>query len=187
MGGGSRHEQLALGETPNTAARVQGQAEPDEVVISAATQRLVAGLFELEDRGRHALKGISTPQSLYRVTAEGMVQSRFEAAVRSGLTPLVGRTEELQFLQQRWKQAQAGNGQAVLVGGEPGIGKTRTAQELGSHAEVEVASRFDRSADSASYPKPNTLKLSKNISAPSGSTTFKATIPTRPEPWLASV
>ena len=137
MGGGSRHEQLALGETPNIAARVQGQAEPDEVVISAATQRLVAGLFETEDRGPYDLKGISTPQPLYRVTAGSTVQSRFEVAVRSGLTSLVGRTTELQFLQQRWEQAQAGHGQAVLVSGEPGIGKSRLVQEL--KAEVAQA------------------------------------------------
>ena len=130
MGGGSRHEQLALGETPNVAARVQGKAEPDEVVISVATQRLVAGLFETEDRGLHELKGISTPQMLYRVTAESLVQSRFEAAVQSGLTPLVGREDELAFLHQRWTQAQTGNGQAVLVSGEPGIGKSRLMQEL---------------------------------------------------------
>ena len=69
MGGGSRHEQLALGETPNIAARVQGKAEPDEVIMSAATHHLVAGLFETEDRGRHELKGISALQPLYRVTA----------------------------------------------------------------------------------------------------------------------
>ena len=70
MGGGSRHEQLALGETPNIAARVQGKARPDEVVISVATQRLVAGLFETQERGLHELKGISTLQALYRVTAK---------------------------------------------------------------------------------------------------------------------
>ena len=143
MGGGSRHEQLALGETPNIAARVQGKAEPDEVVISAATQRLVAGLFETEDQGRHELKGISTPQPLYRVTAESAAQSRFEVTVRSGLTPLVGREEEVQFLHQRWTQAQAGNGQAVLVSGEPGIGKSRLVQELKNWVTQEGATRIE--------------------------------------------
>ena len=130
MGGGSRHEQLALGETPNIAARVQGKAQPGEVVISAATQRLVTGLFEIEDRGRHDLKGISTPQPLYRVTAESAARSRFEAAVRTGLMPLVGREHELDVLRERWGQAQVGNGQVVLLSGEPGIGKSRLLQEL---------------------------------------------------------
>ena len=130
MGGGSRQEQLALGETPNIAARVQGHADPDTVVISAATQQLVAGLFETEDRGRHELKGISAPQGLYRVRAESSAQSRFEAAVRTGLTPLVGRDSELSTLRERWTQAQAGEGQVVSLSGEPGIGKSRLVEEI---------------------------------------------------------
>jgi class 3 adenylate cyclase len=97
-GGGSRHEQLALGETPNIVARVQGKAQPDEVLISAATQRLVAGLFEMEGRGQYVLKGIATPQPRYRVHAESTAQNRFEVAVQRGLTPLVGRETELEFL-----------------------------------------------------------------------------------------
>ena len=157
MGGGSRHEQLALGETPNIAARVQGQAQPDQVVISAATQRLVAGLFETDDRGLHELKGISTPQSLYRVTAETGIQSRFEVAVRAGLTPLVGREDELGVLYERWTQAQAGEGQAVLVSGEPGIGKSRLMQELRERvvSEGAISITFQCSAyhqNSALYP-----------------------------------
>ena len=143
MGGGSRHEQLAVGETPNIAARVQGKAEPDEVVISAATQRLVAGLFETEDRGRHELKGISSPQPLYRVTAESSVQSRFEVAVQAGLTPLVGREHELGVLCERWTQAQAGNGQVVLLSGEPGIGKSRLVQELKAQVTQAGATQIE--------------------------------------------
>ena len=135
MGGGIRHEQLALGETPNIAARVQGKTEPDEVVISAATARLVAGLFETEDRGHHELKGVSVPLTLFRVTAESMARSRFEAAVQAGLTPLVGRDLEAGFLAERWEQAQAGAGQAVLLSGEPGIGKSRLTSELRTQVE----------------------------------------------------
>ena len=137
MGGGSRQEQLALGEAPNIAARVQGQAEPDEVVISAATQRLVAGLFETEDRGRHELKGLSVPIALFRVTAEGTARSRFEVAIRHGLTPLVGRDLEAGFLAERWEQAQARAGQAVLLSGEPGIGKSRLTSELRAQVEQQ--------------------------------------------------
>ena len=142
MGGGSRHEQLALGETPNIAARVQGKAKPDHVVISAATQRLVAGLFETEDQGRHELKGISTPQPLYRVTAESTAQSRFEVAVQAGLTPLAGREHELEALHERWTLAQAGEGQVVLLGGEPGIGKSRLVQELKDRTTQDGATRI---------------------------------------------
>ena len=143
MGGGSRHEQLALGETPNIAARVQGKAAPDQVVISAATQQLVTGLFETEDHGRHELKGISTPQALYRVVAEGEAQNRFEAAVRSGLTPLVGRAAELAFVHQRWTQAQAGAGQVMLLSGEPGIEKSRLVQELKAQVTQEGATQIE--------------------------------------------
>jgi class 3 adenylate cyclase len=144
MGGGRRHEQLALGETPNIAARIQGQAKPDEVVISAASRRLVAGLFETEDHGRHELKGISTPQSLYRVTSQRAVHSRFEVAVQAGLlTPLVGRDHELGVLCERWTQAQAGNGQAILVSGEPGIGKSRLMQELKAQVTGEGATQIE--------------------------------------------
>ena len=130
MGGGRRHEQLALGETPNLAARVQGQAAPDEVLISAATQRLVAQLFKSEDRGLNDLKGIATPQALYRVVSESEAQSRFEAAMLAGLTPFVGREEELGLLRRRWERVQTGEGQVVLLSGEPGIGKSRLLQEL---------------------------------------------------------
>jgi hypothetical protein len=142
MGGGERREQLALGETPNIAARVQGKAQPDDVLISAATSRLVTGFFELEDYGRHELKGISTPQSLYRVVTENATQSRFEATTRSGLTPLVGREAELQFLQQRWQQAHAGQGQAVLLSGEAGIGKSRLVQSLQDQVQQQGATRI---------------------------------------------
>ena len=135
MGGGSRHEQLALGETPNIAARLQSVAQPDEVVISAATHHLVTGLFETQDQGRIDVKGLSFPLTLFRVIAEGTARSRFDVAVRHGLTPLVGRELEAGFLAERWEQAQAGAGQAVLLSGEPGIGKSRLTSEL--RAQVE--------------------------------------------------
>ena len=143
IGGGSRHEQLALGETPNIAARLQGLAEPDTVVISAATQRLVAGLFECQDLGPQALKGISTPISVYRVSGESEAQSRFEVAVRTGLTPLVGREHEVGLLQERWEQAKEGEGQVVLLSGEPGIGKSRLVQELKEQVAHEGVTRIE--------------------------------------------
>ena len=143
IGAGERTERLALGETPNLAARVQGVAEPDTVVMSPVTQRLVQGLFECQDLGAQTLKGIATPLSLYRVIRESTVQSRFEVAVGLGLTPLVGREEELSLLQRRWTQAKEGTGQVVLLSGEPGIGKSRLVQELKEHVSAEGATRIE--------------------------------------------
>ena len=139
MGGGGRHEQLALGETPNIAARVQGQAQPDEVVISTATYQLVEGLFICEDRGRPELKGVTTPLTLYRVTRESEAQSRFQVVARQGLTPLVGREHEHGLLRERWQQAKDGAGQVVLLCGEPGIGKSRLVEQLKETVELEGA------------------------------------------------
>jgi predicted ATPase/class 3 adenylate cyclase len=143
IGGGNRREQLALGETPNIAARVQGEAEPNTVVISAASYRLVQGLFECRDLGPHQLKGLSTPLPLYRVVRESGAQSRFEVAVRSGLTPLVGREEELGLLRRHWERVKAGQGQVVLLSGEAGIGKSRLVQELKEQVVQEGAIRLE--------------------------------------------
>ncbi len=109
---------------------MQGQAEPNTVVISAATYRLVQGLFECHDLGPQTVKGLSTPLLLYRVVGESAAQSRFEVAIRTGLTPLVGREPELGLLRAHWEQAKAGEGQVVLLSGEPEIGKSRLVQEL---------------------------------------------------------
>src|SRR5712692_536962 len=130
IGSSDKREILALGETPNIAARVQGQAAPDEVVISAVTYRLVEGLFDCEDRGRPELKGVSTPLTLYRVVKEGEAQSRFQVVVRKGLTPLVGREHEHGLLCERWERVKDGEGQVVLLSGEPGIGKSRLVEAL---------------------------------------------------------
>jgi class 3 adenylate cyclase len=133
MGGGARHEPLALGETPNLAARLQGLAEPDTVVISGATYRLIRGLFECRDLGPHTLKGVSTPIPVYRVLCETGAQSRLEAAGATGLTPLVGREQEVGLLLARWAQVKEGLGQVVVLSGEAGIGKSRLVQVLNAH------------------------------------------------------
>ena len=130
IGSSEKREILALGETPNIAARLQGLAEPDTVVISAATHRLVAGLFACQDMGPQTLKGLTTPLAVYQVIGEGPAQSRFDVAVQAELTPLVGREEELALLRRRWDQVKDGEGQVVLLSGEPGIGKSRLVQEL---------------------------------------------------------
>lgn len=143
MGGSQRQEQLALGETPNIAARVQGTAQPDEVLISAATYHLVEGLFECEDRGQPDLKGIATPLTLYRVVTESQAQGRFEVTARKGLTPLIGREHELGLLRERWARVKEGEGQVVLLSGEPGIGKSRLVQELKDTVTHEGAVRIE--------------------------------------------
>ena len=126
LGGGATREPLAIvGETPNIAARLQGVAEPNTVVISAATYQLVQGFFVCEDLGMPPLKGVATPLRVYRVHGERAAESRFEAASAAGLTPLIGREEELNLVLRRWAQAKAGAGQVVLLAGEPGIGKSR--------------------------------------------------------------
>ncbi|MBI3756738.1 MAG: AAA family ATPase, partial [Deltaproteobacteria bacterium] len=131
MGVDDQPEPLAIvGETPNIAARLQEKAAPNSVVISPATYRLVIGLFACQDLGPQTLKGISTPMSVYRVVGEGAAHSRFEVAVRAGLTPLVGRDLEIGLLRERWAQAKEGAGQVVLLSGEAGIGKSRLVQEL---------------------------------------------------------
>jgi class 3 adenylate cyclase/tetratricopeptide (TPR) repeat protein len=122
---------LALGETPNLAARLQGLAGSNEIVIAPATRRLVGAAFELSDLGAHALKGIAQPVHAWRVHAVQRAQGRFEAAHEGvALTPLVGRQEEVALLLRRWEQARDGEGQVVLIGGEPGIGKSRLTQVL---------------------------------------------------------
>jgi TOMM system kinase/cyclase fusion protein len=143
IGSSEKREILALGETPNIAARLQGLAEPNTVVISAATARLVQGLFECQDLGSQTLKGISTPLSVYRVVCESEVQSRFEVTVRTGLTPLVGRDEELGLLLKRWERVKEGEGQVVLLSGEPGIGKSRLVQELKEQVSREGYTRIE--------------------------------------------
>ncbi len=128
VGSGAKKETLALGDTVNVAARLEGFAEPDTVVISDATLRLVAGLFATEDRGVPALKGIAEPIRAHRVIEPSGVTSRLDRAPK--LTPFVGREQELGLLLDRFAQAREGRGQAVLVGGEAGIGKSRLVYEL---------------------------------------------------------
>jgi AAA ATPase-like protein len=130
VGGGPRHERLALGETPNVAARLQGLAAPNTLLVSERTRQLLHGAFDLEDLGAKELKGLAEPMRAYRVQRESAVESRFEAATTGGLTPLVGRDAELSLLVKRGEDAKAGEGQVVVLIGEPGIGKSRLTEAL---------------------------------------------------------
>jgi predicted ATPase len=133
---------LAVGETPNLAARIQGVAAADTVVIAESTGRLVRGAFELDNLGSPDLKGIETATTVYRVIGVAVAESRFEAAHAAGLTPLVGREDEVALFVGRWKQAKDGEGQAVLLSGEPGIGKSRITQELRERVAKEPHTRL---------------------------------------------
>jgi class 3 adenylate cyclase/predicted ATPase len=128
--GGSADRDSVAGETPNLAARLQALAKPGTVVISQATRRLVGGLFELDDLGPQRLKGFAEPLSAWRVEGEGRAEGRFEALHGAHLTPLVGREHELGILLERWAWAKEGEGQLVLLSGEPGIGKSRLVRAL---------------------------------------------------------
>ncbi len=129
VGAGATREQLALGETTNIAARLQNLAQPDSVVISEATFRLVQGYFACREMGPSPLKGASRPVQVYRVLHRNQAHTRLDAAP-AGLTPLVGREQEIALLQARWAQAREGNGQVVLLSGEAGLGKSRLVQVL---------------------------------------------------------
>ncbi len=125
IGEGPSEEEAAVGETPNLAARLQSLAEPGTVVIADATRALVGEMFEYADLGRQSLKGFDKPVQVWRVQGKRAVESRFEATrAATQLSSLIGRDEEMELLRRRWRQAQTGEGQVVLLVGEPGIGKS---------------------------------------------------------------
>ncbi len=135
IGQGASEEHAVLGVTPNLAARLQSLAEADSVVIGDATRRLVGGFFEYRDLGRHQLKGISEPEQAWQVLGEGAAASRFEATAGSGLSPLVGRQEEVGLVLNRWRQTQDGEGQVVVFSGEAGVGKSRIVEAFRSRLD----------------------------------------------------
>ncbi len=144
IGEGAAQERAVVGETPNLAARLQGLAEPGGIVIAEATQRLIGGLFELADLGGHELRGFDGPVRAWRVVGGSRAESRFAARSATGLTPFVGRQHELGLLLDRFEQAREGEGQVLLLSGEPGIGKSRLVHGLTEHlaAKPHVRLRF---------------------------------------------
>jgi len=163
---------LAVGSALNLAARLQALAAADQIVIAAATRRLVGNAFELTDLGEHDLKGIAEPVRAWRVERALATESRFDAnRGGSAITPLVGREEELDLLLRRWSQARDGEGQVMLLSGDPGIGKSRILGALRERLEAQGAQavRFQCSlyyVNSAFWPIidnfERTLKFARN-------------------------
>ena len=157
IGTGEAQERGIVGETPNLAARLQGIAEPNTVVIAEGTRKLFGNLFDLHDLGVQELKGIAEPVRAWGALRPAAIESRFEALHASGLTELVGRDEELELLLRRWSQAKTGEGQVVLLSGEAGIGKSRLTAALMGRLEGEPHTRLryfcsPQHTDSALYP-----------------------------------
>jgi len=137
MGGEGRYENLALGEVPNIAARIQGLAEPNTIMISTDTYRLIQGYFECQALGAQALRGVAEPLNVYRVLTASGAQNRLDIVSARGFTPLVGREQEVGLLCERWEQVKDRQGHVVLLTGDAGIGKSRLVQMLKEHVAPE--------------------------------------------------
>jgi class 3 adenylate cyclase len=157
IGSGEAQERGIVGETPNLAARLQGIAEPNMVVIAESTRKLLGNLFELRDLGARDLKGIAGPSRAWAALRPSHVESRFEALHATDLTALVGREEEVELLFRRWSRARTGEGQVVLLSGEAGIGKSRLTAALLERLAADPHTRLryfcsPQHTDSALYP-----------------------------------
>ena len=141
-GEGALREHAVVGDTPNLAARLQALAEPGTIVVAASTRRLLGDLFRLRDLGRHEVKGIAEPVAAWAVEGVSASESRFEAVRAAGLTDLIGREDEIDFLLERQRLAWKGEGQIVLISGEPGIGKSRLAAALAERIAGEPHTRL---------------------------------------------
>jgi class 3 adenylate cyclase/predicted ATPase len=154
---GGSQERGIIGETPNLAARLQGVAEPNMLVIAEGTRKLLGNLFELKDLGAKELKGMAGPMRIWAALRASSVESRFEALHAAGLTALVGRQEEFEILLRRWSRVKSGEGQVVLLSGEAGIGKSRLTAALLERLATEPHTRLryfcsPQHTDSALYP-----------------------------------
>jgi class 3 adenylate cyclase/DNA-binding winged helix-turn-helix (wHTH) protein/predicted ATPase len=141
--GPDERAQFALGDTPTIAVQLQGLAAPDTVVISLATLRLVEGYFDTQALGAHILEEAAEPLAVYQVLQASTAQSRFAVTGTTGLTPLVGREQEVGLLRERWAQVHDGLGQVVLLSGEAGIGKSRLVQAFTEHLAGEAHTRIE--------------------------------------------
>jgi predicted ATPase/class 3 adenylate cyclase len=169
IGSGEAQERGIVGETPNLAARLQALAEPNTVVIGPTTRRLLGNLFEYRDLDAITVKGFAGPVQASQVLRPSMLQSRFEALRAAALTPLVGREEEIDLLLRRWQRAKSGEGQVVLLSGEPGIGKSRLTAAVQERLQAEPHVRLrhfcsPHHVESAFYPIIRRLALDAGFS-----------------------
>ena len=132
-----------VGKTPNLAARMQKLATPNSILIGATTHQLVEGFFDCNALGTSALRGISQPVPVYQVSGESPAQSRIDVARESGLTPLIGREQEVELLQQQWAEVRNAKGQALLIEGEAGIGKSRCVQLIKEYVNAKEAETYE--------------------------------------------
>lgn len=177
IAGSSANERASIaGDTPNLAARLQAAAAPGQIVVADSTRRLAGQSFEIESLGSQELKGFNSPIALFAVRGEREVESRFDAAHPSALSKFVGRTSEIGMLLERWELAKGGQGQAVFVSGEAGIGKSRLvdALEESLHENPHELIRLQCSpyhATSAFYPIIQRLSRLAGFSATDDQTT----------------
>ena len=132
------HAVSLVGEARNVAVRLENVAEPGQIVITAATDRLIRGHFDCTSLGHRKIKGVSQPVELFLVQGLGEDLNPIEVAERAGLTPLTGRDHEISLLKDRWEQAQEGMGQVVLIIGEPGLGKSRLVHTIKQHVREQA-------------------------------------------------
>lgn len=171
IGEGFEREREVSGETPNLAARLQGLAEPNTVIVSPSTRSLAGALFEYESLGQQAIKGLSKAVPVWRVVADSGIVSRFEARrLQGALGQLVGRDEEMVLLRNRWQRASAGNGQIIMLQGEAGVGKSRLIEAIRSeiYAQSEVVNTVScygmlHYEHSAFYPILREVEVSAGI------------------------
>ena len=176
IGAGASQEQAIVGKTPNLAARLQSLAEPNTVVIAESTHRLLGELFEYQDLGKQDLKGLGEPTQAWLVNRPSSLESRFEALHAAGLAQLAGRQEELELLLRRWWKVTEGEGQVVLLSGEPGIGKSRLIAALSERLATEPHARLRYFCS----PRTPTVRFTQSSASWSGLPTSRSTTACKP-------
>ena len=173
IGSGATQEAAVVGETPNLAARLQGVAGPNQLVLPIETQRLLGSTYKLMSIGAQKLKGVGEAVEAFVVEGEASVESRFAARQSGTLTPIVGRDREIELMLERWALTKSGQGQMVIVSGEAGIGKSRITRAVVDEVAKDDHTRITYQcspyhADSAFYPVIQQLSFAAGIAPSDG-------------------